>query len=133
MAIFARINDDGLVLRVSSVNNEVIKDENGNESEEIGIQFLRDTYKEQASNWKQGSYNTWHNVHELGGTPFRYNKPSEGSVYDEARDAFISPKPYESWVLNESTCAWEAPVALPGPEVLYRWNEATVTWDLIEE
>ena len=53
MAIFARINDDGLVLRVSSVNNEVIKDENGNESEEIGIQFLRDTYKEQASNCKQ--------------------------------------------------------------------------------
>tara|TARA_R100000664_G_C2739053_1_gene127860 strand:+ start:175 stop:576 length:402 start_codon:yes stop_codon:yes gene_type:complete len=133
MAIFARINDNGLVLKVESVHNDVLKDENGNEQESIGVQFLRDTYQEQSSNWKQGSYNTWHNVHKLGGTAFRYNKPSDGSVYDSTRDAFIPPKPFESWVLDESICDWKAPVDLPGDEKLYRWNEATTTWDLIPE
>ena len=128
MAILAKINDEGLVLKVESVNNKVIQDSGGQELEILGIQFLRNLYKEQGSNWVQGSYNTYHNEHKLGGTPFRYNAPGEGFVYDSVKDAFIPPKPYESWVLDESICDWKAPVELPGDLKLYMWDEATISW-----
>lgn len=130
MAIFARINDVGEVLQVDAVNNVVLLDSGGQESELIGIQFLRDLYKEQTSKWVQGSYNTYGGVHRLGGTPFRMNAPGEGFKYDAERDAFIPPKPFESWVLNESTCLWEAPVSQPtdpSPSA-YVWDEATLSW-----
>ena len=100
MAIFARINDFGEVITVTSVNNKILKDSGGEESELRGIAFLRTLYKEQTSVWVQGSYNTQAGVHKLGGTPFRKNSPGEGFSYDQTRDAFIPPKPYESWVLN---------------------------------
>lgn len=130
MAIFARLNDVGEVLQVDAVNNVVLLDSGGQESELIGIQFLRDLYKEQTSKWVQGSYNTYGGVHRLGGTPFRMNAPGEGFKYDAERDAFIPPKPFESWVLNESTCLWEAPVSQPtdpSPSA-YVWDEATLSW-----
>ena len=130
MAIFARINDIGEVLQVDSVNNVVLLDSGGQESELIGVQFLRDLYKEQTSKWVQGSYNTYGGVHRLGGTPFRMNAPGEGFKYDADRDAFIPPKPFESWVLNDSTCLWEAPSPQPtdpSPSA-YAWDEATESW-----
>jgi hypothetical protein len=78
------------------------------------------------------SYNTIGGVHSSGGTPLRKNHAGIGYTYDEDRDAFIAPKPYASWILNEDTCIWEAPVARPEDDNKYTWNEATVSWDLVE-
>ena len=80
------------------------------------------------------SYNTVGGVHSEGGTPFRYNYAGIGFTYDEARDAFIPPKPFESWVLDEDTCLWEAPVALPdgADTVAYEWNEELQEWTAVE-
>ena len=82
---------------------------------------------------KRTSYNTKGGVHQLGGTPFRKNYAGFGYRYDQTRDAFIPPQPYPSWRLNEETCQWEAPVALPDTENRYNWNEETQQWDLINE
>jgi hypothetical protein len=76
--------------------------------------------------WVQTSYNTKGGVHVLGGTPLRKNYAGIGYTYDAGRDAFIAPKPFNSWVLNETTCLWEAPVAKP--EGQYSWNEDTLSW-----
>ena len=87
--------------------------------------------------YKQTSYNTHGGVHSNGGTPFRKNYAGLGYTYDANRDAFIPPKPYASWVLNETTCLWNAPVAMPSdvgqgdPPKRYTWNEETRTWDLV--
>ena len=84
--------------------------------------------------YKQTSYNTHGGVHSLGGTPFRKNYAGLGYTYDAQRDAFIPPKPYASWVLDESTCLWNSPVAMPSdagqgdPPKRYTWNEETVNW-----
>jgi len=84
--------------------------------------------------YKQTSYNTHGGVHALGGTPFRKNYAGLGYTYDAGRDAFIPPKPYKSWVLNESTCLWGSPIPYPTdvgtPEApkMYTWNEETVNW-----
>jgi hypothetical protein len=86
-----------------------------------------------SSLWVQTSYNTYGNVHKLGGTPFRKNYAGIGYTYDSTRDAFIAPKPYTSWTLVESTCLWEAPVAHPDDGKVYDWNEDNQRWDLIEE
>jgi len=89
------------------------------------------------SEWVQTSYNTHGGVHSLGGTPFRKNYAGLGYTYDAGRDAFIPPKPFDSWVLNESTCLWDSPVPYPTdvgtPEApkRYTWNESTKAWDLI--
>jgi hypothetical protein len=76
--------------------------------------------------WIQTSYNTHGGVHLLGGTPLRKNYAAIGYTYDVDKDAFISPKPYNSWILNEETCLWEAPVAKP--EGNYVWDESIVNW-----
>ena len=81
---------------------------------------------------KRTSYNTYGGVHNKGGIPFRKNYAGIGYTYDEDRDAFIPPKPFNSWILNEDTCLWEAPVAMPEDDNRYTWNEATVSWDIIE-
>ena len=87
--------------------------------------------------YKQTSYNTHGGVHALGGTPFRKNYAGLGYTYDANRDAFIPPKPYNSWVLNESTCLWDSPIPYPTdvgtPEApkFYTWNESTKAWDLV--
>jgi len=130
MASFAKIGLNGKVIEVQSVVNEVLHDANGVEQENIGIDFL--TKLTGWSIWKQTSYNTRGGVHILGGTPFRKNFAGKGYTYDEDRDAFIPPKLFPSWVLNETTCDWEAPVALPDTENRYNWNEENQTWDLVE-
>ena len=82
---------------------------------------------------KRTSYNTRGGVHANGGTPFRKNYAGIGYTYDETRDAFIPPKPYDSWTLNETSCLWEAPVTYPDDGQQYSWNEETTSWDLITE
>ena len=82
---------------------------------------------------KRTSYNTRGGVHSEGGTPFRKNYAGIGYTYDESRDAFIPPKPYDSWVLDEQSCLWESPVAMPDDGQQYSWNEETTSWDLITE
>ena len=82
---------------------------------------------------KRTSYNTSKGVHSEGGTPFRKNYAGIGYTYDFARDAFIPPKPFDSWTLNENSCLWEAPVAYPEDGQQYEWNEETTSWDLITQ
>ena len=82
---------------------------------------------------KRTSYNTRGGVHSEGGTPFRKNYAGIGYTYDFARDAFIPPKPFDSWILNENSCLWEAPVAMPDDGQRYSWNEETTSWDLITQ
>ena len=130
MASFAKLNNN-IVITVESVVNEVLKDSNGVEQESIGIQFLRTLYNEQNAIWKQTSYNTIGGVHLLGGVPFRKNHAGIGYTYDETRDAFIPQKTYNSWVLNETTCNWEAPLAYPTDGNMYKWNEEILNWELI--
>ena len=130
MASFAKIGLNNKVIEVLSVHNNVLKDSNGIEVENIGIDFL--TKLTGWAIWKQTSYNTFLGVHLLGGTPFRKNHAGIGYTYDETRDAFISPKPFNSWVLDEDTCNWEAPVSYPEDENKYTWNELTLSWDLVE-
>ena len=78
--------------------------------------------------WVQTSYNTNAGVHELGGTPLRKNFAGTGYTYDSTRDAFYKPQPFASWTLNESTCKWEAPVAMPDDGKDYEWDEETTNW-----
>jgi hypothetical protein len=82
--------------------------------------------------YKQTSYNTHGGVHALGGTPLRKNYAGIGYTYDAGRDAFIPPKPYASWLLNETTCLWDAPVAYPDDGKRYSWDEATTSWVEVE-
>lgn len=85
-----------------------------------------------AGEWVQTSYNTYGGVHKLGGTPLRKNYAGIGFTYDKIKDAFIPPKLFNSWTLNETTCLWEAPVAYPNDGQIYKWNEQTKSWDLVE-
>ena len=131
MASFAKIGLNNKVIEVLSVHDNELKDANGVEQENIGIDFL--TKLTGWAIWKQPSYNTHGGVHSSGGTPLRKNHAGIGYTYDEDRDAFIQPKPYNSWILNETTCLWEAPIALPDTENRYNWNETNQTWDLNEQ
>ena len=131
MASFAKIGLNNKVIEVLSVNNEVLKDADGIEQENIGIDFL--TKLTGWAIWKQTSYNTHKGVHDKGGIPFRKNHAGIGYTYNEDRDAFIPKKPFNSWILNETTCNWEAPVAKPNDNNLYSWNEQTLSWDILEK
>jgi hypothetical protein len=130
MASFAKIGLNSKVIEVLSVHNNVLKDSNGVEQEVNGIDFL--TKLTGWAIWKQTSYNTSGGVHTLGGTPFRKNHAGIGYTYDEDRDAFIAPKPFNSWILNEDTCRWEAPVVKPDDGQKYSWNETIQNWELVE-
>ena len=121
MATFAKIGLNNKVIEVLSVHNNELLDSNGVEQEVNGIDFL--TKLTGWSIWVQTSYNN----------NFRKNHAGIGYTYDEDRDAFIPQKDYPSWILNETTCRWEAPVAKPDDGERYTWNETTTTWDLIEE
>jgi len=134
MAYFAKLGTGNIVETVISINNSVITDANGVEQEQLGVDFINNLY-ETNDIWKQTSYNTNGGVHLLGGTPFRKNYAGIGFTYDANRNAFIPQKPYNSWVLNETTCKWEAPVAYPVDSNInnrYKWNESTLTWDIVE-
>ena len=102
------------VLTVEVISNDIATDE------QTGVNFLNNLYGTRDV-WKQTSYN---------GT-IRKNFAGIGFTYDESRDAFIPPKPFNSWTLNETTCLWEAPVAYPDDGQAYEWNETTKQWDLI--
>ena len=115
MAHFAKLDENNIVLAVHVVNNDVITID-GVESEQAGIDFLSNLHGHAL--WKQTSYSG----------SFRKNYTGVGDSYDSTRDAFISPKPYPSWVLNETTCQWEAPVARPDDGKYYSWNESTTSW-----
>ena len=132
MASFAKIGLNNKVIEVLAVNNNELKDSNGVEQEVNGIDFL--TKLTGWAVWKQTSYNTHGGVHSSGGTPLRKNHAGIGYTYDENRDAFIPPKPYTSWVLNESTCLWQAPVTMPATELeenqYYSWNESIINWEI---
>ena len=130
MASFAKLNSENIVTTVESVVNDVLKDSNGVEQEQLGIEFLKTLYNEPNAIWKQTSYNTHGNIHSLGETPFRKNHAGIGYIYDSQRDAFIPPKPYNSWILNETTCLWDAPVARPDDNNIYSWNEENQSWTL---
>ena len=82
---------------------------------------------------KRTSYNTAEGEHRLGGTPFRKNYAGIGYTYDVGKDAFIPPRPFASWTLNNDKCIWEAPVEYPSDGKRYMWNEETQAWDLITE
>lgn len=118
MASFAKI-ENNIVITVVSVVNEVLKDSNGVEQEQLGINFLKSLYG-QDTNWKQTSYNN--NI--------RKNYAGIGYTYDSNRDAFIPPKPFNSWILNESTCSWNAPIPYPTDGQRYSWNEENQNWTL---
>lgn len=115
MAHFAKLNDNNVVLAVHVVNNDVITID-GVESEQAGIDFLTDLHGHPS--WKQTSYN---------GT-IRKNYAGIGYTYDAGRDAFIPPQPWASWILNETTCRWECPIAYPNDGKLYAWFEPNQQW-----
>ena len=120
MATFAKIGLNNKVIEVLSVHNNELLDANGVEQEVNGIDFL--TKLTGWSIWVQTSYNN----------NFRKNHASIGYTYDEDRDAFIPKKPFNSWILNETTCLWEAPIAYPDDGERYTWNETNQTWDLVD-
>jgi hypothetical protein len=122
MAHFAQLDENNIVTQVIVVSNDDIKDSEGNESELTGIAFCKSLLGPNTI-WKQTSYNA--NI--------RKNYAGIGFTYDETRDAFIAPKPYNSWILNETTCRWEAPVAYPNDGNMYAWDEIAIRWDAVSE
>ena len=94
----------------------------------IDAETLNLGYWGNPSEWVQTSYNTRGGIHITGGTPLRKNYAGVGYSYDSSRDAFISPKPFASWLLNETTCLWEAPTPMPTDGNIYIWNEETLNW-----
>jgi len=125
MAHFAKLKVGNIIERVEKVSNDIAT------TEQAGLEFLQNLHKT-SDMFIQTSYNTRGGVHLLGGTPFRKNFAGIGYKYDQTRDAFIPPKPFNSWTLNETTCLWEAPVNYPTDGQRYTWNETNQTWDLVE-
>lgn len=112
MAHFALINENNIVTQVLVIDQETINTGHFGDP----------------STFVQTSYNTHGGVHLLGGTPLRKNYAGIGYIYDNQRDAFYAPQPYNSWTLNEDTCIWEAPTPMPTDGKLYRWDEDTTSW-----
>jgi hypothetical protein len=115
MAHFAKLGVGNIVEQVVVVSNDIAT------TEQAGVDFLNNLYKTRDV-WKQTSYNN--NI--------RKNYAGIGFKYDQTRDAFIAPKPFNSWILNEDTCQWEAPVAKPDDDQDYKWNETIKNWELVE-
>jgi hypothetical protein len=117
MAHFAQLDENNIVAQVIVVSNDDIKDSEGNESELTGIAFCKSLLGPNTI-WKQTSYNA--NI--------RKNYAGIGFTYDATLDAFIAPKPFNSWILNETTCRWEAPYACRNDGKIYAWDEETTSW-----
>jgi len=120
MAHFAR-TESNVVRQVIVINNSELLDGNGNEQEALGVAFCQSLFGAD-STWVQTSYNG--NI--------RKNFASIGYTYDSARDAFVAPQPHASWVLNETTCRWEAPTPYPDDGNVYSWDESTAAWVKVE-
>jgi hypothetical protein len=112
MSHFAQIDENNVVTQVIVIEQDVV---------DTGL--FGDP-----NSWIQTSYNTHAGVHSQGGTPLRKNYAGIGYTYDSTRDAFIPPTPYNSWVLNEETCLWEAPIPMPNDDKIYNWDEETTSW-----
>ena len=111
MAHFAKV-ENGIVTQVIVIDQET----------------LNTGHWGDPASWVQTSYNTQGGVHTQGGTPLRKNYAGIGYTYDSVRDAFIPPKPYPSWVLDEMTCLWSAPTAMPTDGKMYNWDESALAW-----
>ena len=118
MAHFAELDENNVVLRVIVVGNKDTSDASGVEKEYIGQAFCERLY---GGNWKQTSYNG--NI--------RKNYAGIGYTYNSDIDAFVPPKPYASWVLNNDTAQWEAPTPMPDDGQIYSWDEDTTSWVLV--
>ena len=116
MSHWAEIDNNNIVIRVTVGNNEELDE---------SYQWIIDNL---GGRWIKTSYNTFAGVHSKGGTPLRKNFAGKGYYYDEEKDAFIPPKPFISWVLNENTCQWESPVPYPVDNNQYTWDEQTTSW-----
>ena len=112
MSHFAQIDENNIVTQVIVIEQDVL---------DTGLFGDPNT-------WIQTSYNTQGGVHTQGGTPLRKNYAGIGFTYDATRDAFIPPKPYNSWTLNEETCLWDAPTPMPTGDTPYVWDEDTLAW-----
>ena len=112
MSHFAQLDSNNTVISVLVIEQEMI---------DTGL------FGEPTS-FVQTSYNTYGGVHQLNGTPLRKNYAGIGFTYDSTRDAFIPPKPYTSWILNEDTCLWESPTPMPTDDKSYKWDEETTSW-----
>lgn len=124
MAHFARLNENNFVTEVIVVNNESINNLPFPESEPVGVEFCRSLYGKD-TNWAQTSYNS----------NFRYNYAGIDYTFDPSASpsgAFIPPQPYPSWILNTTTYQWEPPVPYPDDGKVYEWDEATLSWVLVE-
>jgi hypothetical protein len=130
MAHFARVDKDNIVQNVIVVDNEQLLNEQGVEEEDVGKVYLNKIYG-YGYNWIQTSYHTYANQHPQN-KPFRKNYAGIGHTYDKDRDAFIPPKPYNSWILDEDTCRWHPPQSYPDDEKSYQWNEDTTSWDEVD-
>jgi len=124
MAHFAKLGAGNIIEKVEVVSNDIAT------TEQAGADFLNNLYKTNDI-WKQTSYNTFAGEHKTGGTPFRKNFAGVGYKYDQTRDAFIPPQPFNSWTLNETTCLWDPPVVYPTDGQIYVWNEIHRRWDLV--
>jgi len=120
MAHYAKIGIGNIITKVHVLNNEVLM-KDGEENEQQGLEFLQNLYNNKDL-YIQTSYN---------GT-FRKNYAGVGYTYDQTRDAFISPQPYPSWLLDEDTCRWEAPTPMPDDGKMYNWDEDTTSWVIVE-
>lgn len=123
MAHYAFLDDNNIVTEVIVGKNEG----------EDGIDWEAHYGDFRGQACKRTSYNTQGGVHNSGGTPYRKNYAGIGYSYDSVRDAFVPPKPFESWSLDETSCLWEPPVAYPSDGKVYSWNEGTTSWDEITE
>lgn len=109
-------------------NNIVTEVIPGKDENEGGIDWEQYYGEFRGQSCKRTSYNTIGGVHTAGGVPFRKNFAGIGYTYDPQRDAFIPPKPFLSWVLNEETCQWEAPVTMPTDGKIYFWDDGVAGW-----
>ena len=120
-------------------NNIVTEDNVGKNEGEEGVDWEAHYGAFRGQTCKRTSYNTHGNVHSGGGTPYRKNYAGLGYTYDSERDAFIPPKPFASWILNEESCLWDAPVTMPavagtgGPPKRYTWDEDSVNWIEVQD
>ena len=116
------------------LNNVVTQVFVGRDEDDLaeGVTDWEQYYAPEGFTCRRTSYNTRGGVHINGGTPLRKNYAGIGYTYDPDRDAFIPPKPYQSWVLNEDSCLWEPPFPYPDAEGMYMWDEETVAWVLVE-
>jgi hypothetical protein len=121
MAHFAQIDENNVVTQVLVV---------GDDQEHRGQDFLANDLN-LGGTWVKTSYNTHGGVHSNGGTPLRKNYAGIGYAYDAQRDAFIPPKPFDSWVLDEDTCLWNAPTPMPTEGGPYMWVEDDLNWQVI--